>query len=144
MTKQEFLESLERHLRGQIPEDQVVENIEYYRSYIDRELAAGKTEAAVMELLGDPWLIAKTLIDSRQRTVQSSNVTYEYGNEEEEEPSSHLRKRKLDLTTWYGKLIVIAVAALVLFLLFTILSILVPVVLCLAAISFIIKFLRKR
>ncbi len=53
MTKQEFLESLERHLRGQIPEDQVVENIEYYRSYIDRELAAGKTEAAVMELLGE-------------------------------------------------------------------------------------------
>ena len=29
MTKQEFLESLSRHLQGQIPEAQVLENVDY-------------------------------------------------------------------------------------------------------------------
>ena len=54
------------------------------------------------------------------------------------------KKRRLDLTTWYGKLIVIAAAGLVIFLLITIMSILIPIVLCLAVIGFIIKFFRSR
>ena len=150
MTKQEFLESLSRHLQGQIPEAQVLENVDYYRSYIEREIAAGKSEGEVMDSLGDPWLIAKTLIDTQKQSTQGNRTVYEYdqGYEEDDMPGNSQtvfqKKRRLDLTTWYGKPIVIAAAGLVIFLLITIMSILIPIVLCLAVIGFIIKFFRSR
>lgn len=144
MTKQEFLESLERHLRGQIPEAQVLENIEYYRNYIEREINAGRSEGEILDSLGDPWLIAKTLIDSVKRNSYGKQVVDEYDSQEDPQEEIHLKKKKLDLTTWYGKLGVIVIAILVIILLFTIMSILIPIVICLAIISFIIKFFRNR
>ena len=144
MTKQEFLESLERHLRGQIPEAQVLENIEYYRNYIEREINAGRSEGEILDSLGDPWLIAKTLIDSVKRNSYGKQVVDEYDSQEDPQEEIHLKNIKLDLTTWYGKLGVIVIAILVIILLFTIMSILIPIVICLAIISFIIKFFRNR
>ena len=147
MTKQEFLESLERHLRGQIPEAQILENMDYYRSYIEKEEAAGKTEEEVMQILGDPWLIAKTLIESANRTPGENRMVYESEAEREDGGDSRTgsyRSWKLDLTTWYGKLIVIAGAALGIFLLFTLMSILLPIVLCLMAVGFVIRLFRNR
>lgn len=144
MTKQEFLESLERHLRGQIPEAQVLENIEYYRNYIEREINVGRSEGEILDSLGDPWLIAKTLIDSAKRNSYGKQVVDEYDSQEDPQEEIHLKKKKLDLTTWYGKLGVIVIAILVIILLFTIMSILIPIVICLAIISFIIKFFRNR
>lgn len=59
-----------------------------------------------------------------------------------ESSSGRFRKRNyhLDLTTWYGKLLVILLAAVVLFLLFILLGILIPV----AAVIFLIIFLISR
>ena len=139
MTRKEFLESLERHLRGQLSENQLRGHVEYYRDYIEKEIASGKTEAEVLDMLGDPWLIAKTLIDSGE--------TGEYVVQEEDGEFVRESKktfRKLDLTTWYGKLIVILAAALILFVLITIIGALLPILFCLAVVGVIVKAFQKR
>lgn len=143
MTKQEFLEGLERHLRGQLSENQIRRHVEYYREYIDKEVTTGKSETEVMGMLGDPWLIAKTLIDSDAWETSNSGETFVHGDEEfmDEE---HGKVKKLDLTTWYGKLGVILIAAAALFLLFTIVSALIPVVIVLAIVGVIVRAFRKR
>ena len=144
MTRKEFLESLERHLRGQLSENQLRGHVEYYRDYIEKEIASGKTEAEVLDMLGDPWLIAKTLIDSG---AWSSQETGEYVVQEEDGEFVRESKktfRKLDLTTWYGKLIVILAAALILFVLIRIIGALLPILFCLAVVGVIVKAFQKR
>jgi hypothetical protein len=61
MTKHEFLTELRSALEGQMTAQDIEENIRYYDSYF-RE--SGKSEREVCEELGDPRLIARSLIDS--------------------------------------------------------------------------------
>ena len=51
---------------------------------------------------------------------------------------------KLDLSTWYGKVAVILIAAVVLLLLVTILGVLIPVMIVAGVIMYIVSQLRKR
>lgn len=64
MDKNEFLEKLAKALAGQVPTSVIEENIEYYSSYISGEVQKGTPLQQVLEELGDPRLIAKTIIDA--------------------------------------------------------------------------------
>ncbi len=61
MTKKEFLELLRENLEGNIPSSEIDENIRYYRDYIEN---GEETEEEALEKLGEPNLIAKTVIDA--------------------------------------------------------------------------------
>ena len=52
-----------------------MKQLEYYSSYIDDEVRKGKTEEEVLEALGDPRLIAKTIV---QTYVMSDDPTRSY------------------------------------------------------------------
>ena len=62
MSKQEFLDGLRRSLAGNLETREINEHINYYSDYIDSQIRAGISEEAVMASLGEPRLIAKTLI----------------------------------------------------------------------------------
>lgn len=64
MTKGEFLMTLRNRLTGEVPPDVVQRNVAYYEKYISDAAAAGRTEEAILDELGDPLLIAKTIIDT--------------------------------------------------------------------------------
>jgi hypothetical protein len=64
MTKQEFLIGLKRELMAAGADSLVAENLEYYSGYIDGEIAKGRTEEDVMTELGDPRLIARSILDA--------------------------------------------------------------------------------
>ena len=64
MSKQEFLDGLRRALSATGNEPLIVENISYYNSYIDAEIAKTRTEVEVLGELGDPRLIAKSIMDA--------------------------------------------------------------------------------
>lgn len=64
MTKREFLDLLESSLKGQIPPSAVASNLQYYRDYIAGEVAKGRSEESVLEELGDPRLIARTILSA--------------------------------------------------------------------------------
>ena len=64
MTKDEFLYALKRALAGEVSAEVFNENMRYYEEYISSELQKGKREIEVMRSLGDPHLIAKTIIET--------------------------------------------------------------------------------
>ena len=66
MTKQEFLSGLETALSGEVSQQVFLENMRYYRGYIEDELRKGRSEAEVLEELGSPRLIARTIIDAAE------------------------------------------------------------------------------
>ena len=64
MDKKEFLEKLAMALAGQVYGRVIEENIAYYDQYISDEMRRGKTVSQVLEELGDPRLIARSIIEA--------------------------------------------------------------------------------
>lgn len=62
----------------------VEDNVRYYQNYISQEIASGKSEKEVLEELGDPRLIARTIIDTQGNDGYGSDPTYTYYEEEPE------------------------------------------------------------
>ena len=68
MTKETFLSQLGSALSGNMDSGKVNENLRYYSEYISGEVQGGKTEEEVLQMLGDPWILARTLIDADNGT----------------------------------------------------------------------------
>lgn len=64
MTKNEFISQLKEALRGMVPASVVNENIRYYENYFQIQEQQGKTEREISEELGNPRLIAKSIIET--------------------------------------------------------------------------------
>lgn len=148
MSKNEFLDILHEQLSGQLPEGAVAAHIQYYRNYIEEQQQKGRSESEVLNELGDPRLIARTLLDTEtiDSDISQNNSYSENGSSYRSSASGSVKKRtyKLDLTTWYGKLIAILAAALIIFLLCTILSVLIPIILVVGAVLYLISYFRKK
>lgn len=70
MTKGEFLNRLRESLENGLDSRTVQENMNYYRAYIEEEIENGQDEEEVIEELGDPWVIAQSVISMEEsRTV---------------------------------------------------------------------------
>lgn len=67
MSKNEFLRILKESLSGVLEKNELNNQLDYYENYIDDEVKSGRTEKEVIDELGDPRLIAKTI-----KTVSSS------------------------------------------------------------------------
>ena len=148
MSKTEFLDILYNQLSGQMPEGSVAAHVQYYRNYIEDEQQKGRTETDILNDLGDPRLIARTLLDTEvgagnpQNGSTYSAIYNEADSDYNEYDSSdsargHVKKHsfKLDLSTWYGKVAVMLV---------TILGILIPVVIVAGVIMYIVSQFRKQ
>ena len=68
MTKSEFLAELKKALQGNLSSSAVRENMDYYDRYIIEETAKGKSEQEVVDMLGDPWILARTITDASDGT----------------------------------------------------------------------------
>ena len=64
MNKQVFLDELRQALEGNISSQSIVSNIMYYDEYFTNEIRKGRSEEEIIDELGDPRLIAKTIIDT--------------------------------------------------------------------------------
>ena len=65
MSKEEFLTTLANKLQEGMTSSQIEEQIRYYSGYIDGETARGRLESEVLAELGDPVLLARTLLDAK-------------------------------------------------------------------------------
>ena len=70
MNRKEFLEILRSQLAGQMQEGKAAAHIRYYEDYIQSQVRGGRSEQEVLQELGDPHLIAKTLIDTDDGSTQ--------------------------------------------------------------------------
>ena len=69
MNKNEFLKKLKENLELSLDKDQIKSQVAYYDDYIKDEVAKGRKEKEVLDELGDPMLIAKTI-----KTVEGKNI----------------------------------------------------------------------
>ena len=133
MDRNEFVGTLRGVLNGEVPASVVEDNVQYYNNYISQEIAGGKSEQEVMDALGDPRLIARTIIDTQgQQSGYSESCRQTYYTEEEPEREKGLhaepndkggvdiKYKSFNFNTWYGKLLLIVAAILILALIFTI------------------------
>ena len=75
MDKSEFLEILREQLSGQMQEGKLAAHVRYYQDYIEEQVRNGRGEADVLAELGDPRLIAKTLMDTNADAGQEIQGT---------------------------------------------------------------------
>ena len=78
MTRSEFMDSLHRALAGNLTSSTVNENMRYYEEYFDTQLRSGRSEEEIIAALGDPRLLAKTILQaSRSQTRSYSGQEYD-------------------------------------------------------------------
>ena len=63
MSKEEFLRELEEALAGDVPEAVIRDNVSYYGSYLSQEMAKGRSVKEIVDEIGEPFIIAKTIIE---------------------------------------------------------------------------------
>lgn len=115
MSKEEFLRELEEALAGDVPEAVIRDNVSYYGSYLSQEMAKGRSVEAIIDEIGEPFIIAKTIIEHCEASGECAGdggyETYQDsysdgGNRSQSEDQSPFSKvRYIDLNKWYWKLL---------------------------------------
>ncbi|MCI9176692.1 MAG: DUF1700 domain-containing protein [Lachnospiraceae bacterium] len=138
MTKKEFLHELQIALQGEMDQAAVNENLRFYDNYIMEESRKGKSEAEVTAQLGNPRLIAKTLIDTSDKPGAFGKQYYSenYSSKGEdrgfradysEQDGWDVRLGGFKLNSWYGKLLLILIAILLIVIIANVVAFLLPV-----------------
>lgn len=164
MTKLDFLEGLTAALEGEVSKSVVYENIRYYRDYIDQQIQSGASEEEVLDQLGDPALIARTIIDTSEASKGSSGTYYQdtassgYSDSSEQEQKGFhteynqeggfdIKYGRFKVNSWYGKLVLVlalvAVIVLVISLVSGLISLVAPILLPILLICFLISLFRQ-
>ena len=154
MTRREFMEMLRLALNGKVTSAQLADNLQFYEDYISTEIRKGKSEADVLAELGDPRLIARTIVEtgggsgnggygggyeeeSRSRYESEEDAGYPYG--QAEEPRS---VRRLGMPLWAWLALGMVVVALVLSAVFSVIAALLPVILPILIVLLMLKAFR--
>ena len=129
MRKTEFLQELKEALQGEVPASAVRENLAYYDQYITQEAASGRSEEDVIEEIGSPRLIARSIIDSSGGGAQGAgayedgNNAYSSGNDREsyeERRGGRTNFHYIDLNKWYWKALFYGALILILLVVFAV------------------------
>ncbi|MBR1855157.1 MAG: DUF1700 domain-containing protein [Lachnospiraceae bacterium] len=156
MSKQEFIDRLRTALNGKIPATKVEETASYYQDYINTEIRKGKSEEEVLQSLGDPRLIARTIIQTSGSENSGVGGEYEYdagghnsqggfGSTQGEYhefrmggPLGFLQR----MPRWLVAVLVIVIVLVVLSIVFSILASLAPVIIVMLIVIFFVKLFR--
>lgn len=138
MEKQEFLEKLRLSLNGKIAPETMADTLRYYDEYIDTEIRSGRTGEEVMESLGDPRLIARTIAETKGGQMQSRPDGSVDEPEQRFDGSTQLR-RLGGMPGWVWLLVFLAVVILIISVAFKLLSAFWPFLLVLAIVVFFTK-----
>lgn len=145
MAKQEFLEKLRIALSGRVSPEVVADNVSYYEEYISTEIRKGKSEEDVMSMLGDPRLIARTIVETNPLPAGEKGGSYadqEQGRTGGEQGPGTFGFKFSGLPLWVWLVLIIVVAVLVISAVFSILSMVLPILLPILVILFLVKLFR--
>lgn len=152
MTKQKFIQELSECLLNEVDSQEYHNSIAYYSNYIDEEMRKGRREEEVVEQLGSPRLIAKTIIDSQiGKELQEDRPSYQQGNSYSKYDTLkrewfHILLNGQELK-WHEKLLAAIVLILVVCVVLAILGVavafLIKVVFPIIVILFIVRFLYQ-
>ncbi len=137
MLKEEFLSELRSSLSGSVSADVINDNVNYYENFINTEIRKGRELEDVLEELGSPRLIAKTIVDTappeERRTIESDT-----GDNDD------ISNKDSFIMPWWMIIAVIFVVMIVIFAIASVASAILPVLIVAAVILFVIRVLGKR
>lgn len=133
MNRVEFLEGLNEALKGEVDSKEYQETIKYYSDYIEAKMREGLSEEEVVESLGNPRLIAKSILQVREnKSKESGRQEQNYENKsaraefdlgkgfratQMEDGRIEFNYKRFRLNSWYGKLIFALIAVFIVVLL---------------------------
>ena len=131
MNKMEFVEQMRRSLSSIDDYTYVNDTVAYYENYIESQMRMGKSEQQVMQELGDPRLIAKSIVASHvpEGEGDDSSVYQNRASYSKEHGASsvlNLNGKIINLPSWLLKIVSVLAAVVILLLLFTVLRIFAP------------------
>ena len=146
MNRHEFLKQLEHALEAEMNPVKVREHVDYYRSYIAEEVKNGKSEKEVMDLLGDPWVIARSIIDSPLNETEDQYTYADYEEAEQEAPFGTPEIKIKKITGWKIAAVcvgIVLILVLVISLLTGLISMLAPVLVPLLVIWIVLRIVEN-
>lgn len=164
MRQEEFLVSFQEALTGEVSDRIVQEHVTYYKNYINQQISMGVTEQEVMLSLGNPRLLAKTIIDSSkyggdtqetygyQSAYSQNSKTQEYTrtntyqshvNDEDMYNKKIKQSKVLNIPSWLMGIIGVLFMALLIGLAFCVISYLAPIILFFTLIGLACSLIRK-
>ena len=130
MSRREFLEVLRGQLSGQMTQGRAAAHVRYYEDYIQSQTLIDTDDSAAV-------------YDESGYSEESYGAD-DYADNGTESSAGKTRSFKLDLSTWYGKAIVIAIAALIVILLTTVLVAVAPFLIIFGIVLYLISWYRKK
>ena len=136
-------------LAGGLDSAQVAENVRYYQEYIDSEVRRGRSEREVLDQLGDPRLLAKSIIEANKRAGASYGSNLEYDEEIAADPQNtgwdgaEASGRKIVMPGWLIMLIITVVVLLIIGVATALLSFFAPAIFVVLAVILIVKIFQN-
>lgn len=149
MKRKEFIEGLRRALAGKVDTDAIDEAVRYYEDYIDTQIRQGKSEEEVLKSLGNPALIAKSIVSAnggRNNTAGDAGSIYEYEQKQRYSRSKFGDKGVrfiLNMPGWLATLLAGIILLMILSAIFSIISFVLPVIVPIVIILFVIHLAKK-
>lgn len=147
MNLETFIRDFQEALAGKVSDHIIRENTEYYRNYIRTKISQGMTEEEVLRTLGEPRLLAKTVVESQKFSNEGQGAYSEYRGQErqggyytEERQQNEIVKK---VPGWLVTILVIVIILAVLSLVFSVLSFFAPVIIVGAVVFFAVKVLKS-
>lgn len=142
MTRFEFSHKLRKALSGSVSHSVVNEHVAYYENYMDAEIKKGRSEKEVLEELGDPRLIAKTILNT---AGTDSTYTSETKNTKRERSfDSTFSDKAFRLPVWIGLLLLLLICVVVFKIVGLVLGVLLPLIVPIALVCWMIRYFKKR
>lgn len=126
MTRAEFIDTLRSRLTGEVSAIEIENTVRYYEEYIEGSMKNGKTEAAVLDELGSPLLIARTIMDTAARSPKGEESAFNHAAGRNAEGGQQAVFQQFQMNTWKAKLILVAVIVIIFALALSVLRILLP------------------
>ena len=138
MNKEAFIDTLRRALYGKVSDYELTDHVRYYEDYIRQEMNRGRSEQEVLEELGDPRLIARTILETSGMKAPEVEYTID------EEPADHEEGgvKVHTFSGWKATLLMALIAAAVIAMIVLVLGLaiyLLPVIIAVMLISWLLR-----
>ena len=151
MNKQEFMNRLRAALTGRMSSDAVQEHVSYYEEYINTQIRMGRSEDEILGTLGNPRLIAKTIIETSGQSNTGDYDNYDYQSDgyrstgqrtEYQYSGQQSPVRRIRIPGWLWAIIILLIILMIFGFIFSVLSFLAPVLVPILVVLFLVKLFR--
>ena len=143
MNKYEFITELQKYLTGKVSTYKLQDLTRYYQDYIDTEIRKGRAEEEVIASLGDPRLLARTIVETS--SLKNPDTVYTVDEEGQDSyGTSEDRVKVHTFTGWKATLLMVVVVAAIILFVVAILGLafyLLPIILVVGAVIWLFRWL---